>query len=230
MIAQLFKYRTSSVSWEDTRTTLRSYRRDHITRTLKKGRFYESEFLQVVAKRYGGGGTFVDVGAFIGNHSIFFATHCTTENVIAFEPFPETYRLLVHNVRANGLSDRISCRPLAVGQAKGTAGMSVVSQTNMGMNRIDSAGGTVVTVTTLDTELANHQGELRFIKIDTEGQGSNVLRGAQATIDRFKPVIAVETDPEPLAAIVDVLRAHGYEAKEKYNATPTWIFEHRSHG
>lgn len=230
MLAELFKYKTNSVSWDDSRTKLRSYRRDHITRTLNKGRFYEGEFLQVIARRYGGGGTFVDVGAFIGNHSIFFAKHCQAENVIAFEPFPETYRLLLHNVQANGLGSQIRCEQKAVGKEQGMATMSIVSNTNMGMNRIDMAGGTAVAVTNLDAELANFDGELRFLKIDAEGQGSNVLLGAQATIDRFKPVIAVEIDPEPFEVIEQVLRTHGYVAKEQYNATPTWIFEHHSRG
>lgn len=205
---------------------MRSYRKDHITKALKRGHFYEDDFLQLIAEKYAGPGLFVDVGAFVGNHSVFFAKHCKPDHVIAFEPFPETYALLDHNIRLNRLTSRITLVNKAVSHERGSLNMSIVSKKNRGMNRIDAAGKTRVEVTTLDAELADNSMPIRLIKIDAEGHGSNVLRGAKSTIEHHKPVIAIEVDPEPLADISDLLHQSGYVAVSCHNATPTWIFEH----
>ena len=98
MLANPFKYRTCIVSWRGDSVRIRSYRKDHITRAFKRGHYYEQEFLQMIAETCSSSGVFVDVGAFVGNHSLFFARHCRPVQVIAFEPFPETFDLLQYNV------------------------------------------------------------------------------------------------------------------------------------
>jgi FkbM family methyltransferase len=169
----------------------------------------------------------VDVGAFVGNHSVFFAKYCKADRVVAFEPFPETYRLLDHNIRLNQLTPKITAINKAVSDEPGSLTMSIVSKKNRGMNRIDADGRTRVEVTTLDSELADNEMPIHFLKIDTEGYGSKVIQGAESILRRHKPVIVVEVDPEPLADISDLLHQFGYMAKSCHNdATPTWIFEH----
>ncbi|MCC6017275.1 MAG: FkbM family methyltransferase, partial [Desulfurococcaceae archaeon] len=46
----------------------------------------------------------VDVGAFIGDSSIYFALR-GARRVIAVEPHPEAYKVMVENIRLNGLED-----------------------------------------------------------------------------------------------------------------------------
>lgn len=226
MLANPFKYRTCQVSWQNDHVKLRSYRRDYITKKLKRGNFYEDDLLQLIAEQYGGPGLFVDVGAFVGNHTVFFAKHCKADGVIAFEPFPETYRLLDHNIRVNRLTSSITAINKAVSSEPGSLTMSIACKKNRGMNRIDADGRTRVEVTTLDSELADISTPIRFLKIDAEGHGSNVIKGAKSILEHHRPVIAVEVDPEPLADISDLLHQSGYIAKSCHNATPTWIFEH----
>jgi hypothetical protein len=49
----------------------------------------------------------VDVGAFIGDSSIYFALRGASR-VIAVEPHPEAYKVMVENIRLNGLEDVIT--------------------------------------------------------------------------------------------------------------------------
>lgn len=226
MLANPFKYRTCSVSWRNDYVKMRSYRRDHITKAFKRGEFYEDDFLELIAEKYAGPGLFIDVGAFVGNHSVFFAKHCQADQVIAFEPFPETYALLDHNIRLNRLSSFITPINKAVSHQPGSLKMSIVSKKNRGMNRIDAAGKTCVDVTTLDAELAHTRLPVRLMKIDAEGHGSNVIEGARSIIERHQPVIAIEVDPEPLEEISALLHQLGYLPVSCHNATPTWIFEY----
>jgi FkbM family methyltransferase len=234
MIANPFKYRTCQISWQNHPTRLRSYRKDHITRAFKRGHFYEDDFLDMIAKKYASSGTFVDVGAFVGNHSVFFAKHCLADQVVAFEPFPETFQLLRHNIKLNGLASKIKAVNKGIGDQTSTLTMSIVSEGNRGMNRIDVGGKTRVDVTTLDSELANHTMPISFLKIDAEGFGANVIRGAKQILTEHKPVVAVELEPDvtvqpsPSDNIEQLLGELGYVAKSCHNATPTWIFEHHS--
>jgi FkbM family methyltransferase len=48
----------------------------------------------------------VDIGAFIGDSSIYFALR-SAKRVIAVEPHPEAYKEMVENIRLNGLEDVI---------------------------------------------------------------------------------------------------------------------------
>ena len=246
MLANPIKYRTCDVSWDGQTTKLRSYRRDHITKALRRGQFYEQDFLGFIAERYSAPGLFVDVGAFVGNHAIFFAKHCRAGHVIAFEPFPQTFALMQYNVRLNALSGSITCVNKAVSDQAGALKMSVVNKKNRGMNRIDESGKTPVEVSTLDEELSDSI-PISFLKIDAEGHGANVLRGAQKLIALHRPTIAVELEPDcptssknrvgdadaPEASsevndpVANLMEEFGYVACSQHNATPTLIFQHR---
>ncbi|MEO1528543.1 MAG: FkbM family methyltransferase [Planctomycetota bacterium] len=239
MLANPIKYRTCDVSWNGESTKLRSYRRDHITKALRRGQFYEHDFLSFIAERYSAPGLFVDVGAFVGNHAIFFAKHCRAGHVIAFEPFPTTFALMKYNVRLNALSGSITCVNKAVSDQPGELKMSVVNKKNRGMNRIDQSGKTPVEVSTLDQELSDTI-PISFLKIDAEGHGANVLRGARNLITLHRPTIAVELEPDtngdadaPDASdaandpVANLMEEFGYVVRSQHNVTPTLIFQHR---
>jgi len=66
-------------------------------------------------------GTIVDAGANIGTTSIPFAL--AGYHVIAIEPIPATFAMLVTNVERNGLSDRVTCIQSAVSQHSGEIAM-----------------------------------------------------------------------------------------------------------
>ncbi|MEM6688906.1 MAG: FkbM family methyltransferase [Planctomycetota bacterium] len=225
MIINPIKYRTCEVTWRETKTKLRSYRKDHITRSLKRGHYYEDEFLSHIADTYGGPGMFVDVGAFVGNHPVFYAKHCGCDAVVAFEPFPETFRLLQHNVSRNELDKKVVCVNKALGDAPGHLKMLIHDRRNRGMNRIDQAGDVRVEVSTLDRELAGNSMPIRFLKIDAEGHGLEVIHGGREVILKHRPAIAIEVEGDTLEPVTHLLGEMGYEAKGVHNGTPTWIFE-----
>jgi FkbM family methyltransferase len=49
-----------------------------------------------------------------------------------------------------------------------------------------------------------------FVKIDVEGFEVEALRGMKATIERYRPVLMIESYAGSIAAIVDILRPFGY--------------------
>ena len=76
MLKYLFPNQTCVVEHDGVKTAITGYRGDYITKRLKLGRFYEIEMLTHLQKVIPQGSTIIDAGAFIGNHSLFFAKHC----------------------------------------------------------------------------------------------------------------------------------------------------------
>lgn len=65
-----------------------------------RGRIYESrmlEFIRSLNKK----GTYVDVGANIGNHSVFFDKFCKSDKVVAIEPIKQIFDVLSENIDLN---------------------------------------------------------------------------------------------------------------------------------
>ena len=69
-----------------------------------------------------------------------------------------------------------------------------------------------------------------MIKVDTEGAETSILRGAQALIRKFRPVIVLETMDSPLrnmgssfAELEAVLRNFGYVKKIQAVNDGEWV-------
>ena len=225
MFNKFFPYQKCKITYKGKTSVLRSYRGDYITGRIKLGKFYEMEFLTFLEEIIEPGNTIIDAGSFIGNHTLFFAEHCKAKKVHAFEPFPSTFSLLKDNIGLNGLEDVVSCHNVALGLTQGIAKMSPGKTGNQGTNHLSDSGSLEVEVTSLDTVLAHQISDLALIKVDTEGCGESVLRGAMQLINKFKPIIAVEISPEPLEKFIDLLEPLGYRMTHTFNATPTHVFQ-----
>jgi len=76
---------------------------DHMAAAIRAHRqFYEIDVLMKCRELYLPGTAVIDVGANIGNHTVFFAAILGAP-VYAFEPDPANHALLALNIAANGL-------------------------------------------------------------------------------------------------------------------------------
>jgi FkbM family methyltransferase len=123
------------------------------------------------------GELFVDVGANLGSYTIL-AGAVAKARVLAFEPVPETFRLLVENVRLNSLDNDVEALNVGLGKADGVlAFTSDVDTWNHALAEGESSERAVdVAVTTLDRALRGAVPAM--IKIDVEGYEAPVLEGA----------------------------------------------------
>ena len=124
----------------------------------------------------------VDIGANIGFMSISAAKKCKKGHVIAVEPHPDTYNLLIENIEKNKLSN-IKSFNLAIGEKNGEINFSNFS--NDDQNQVIEAGenGLKVKMLTLDELLAPiSKDQIAVLKIDVEGYEKFVLLGAKATL------------------------------------------------
>ncbi len=64
-------------------------------------------------------GRVVDLGAHIGLATLYFAQIYPRATIVAYEPDPANYELLLKNVRENGLGERVQCVRAAVAPKSG---------------------------------------------------------------------------------------------------------------
>lgn len=139
----------------------------------------------------------IDVGANIGWYTVLLSRLSEPgARVFAFEPDPETYRLLCGNVRANSVTG-VTALNLALGETSGTAVLHRYKTSNNGRHTLsgsgDGGGGSCqVNVETLDAFCSAHgidNRRVRFLKIDVEGFEYHVLRGGAQLLRRCECIL-----------------------------------------
>ena len=59
-----------------------------------------------------------DIGANIGNHTLYFSRNTDAKKIYSFEPFKMNFERLRENVRNNNISDKVSIYNEAIGEKK----------------------------------------------------------------------------------------------------------------
>lgn len=191
------------------------------------GTFYEVGMLQDIAQRLSKSKdcTIVDAGAYIGNHTVFFATHCNASKVISFEPFKASYNQLLANIELNDKSDIVDVYNVALGDVAGRASIDILDEDNKGANTVSFEGGKDIDIIKMDTLLLRKLTRLDVMKIDVEGMEIPLLKGALKTINKFSPLLYIEAfEQNRLNEIINLLSPLGYGIVGVFNATPTYLF------
>jgi FkbM family methyltransferase len=178
---------------------------DGIQRFHRRGTIYEAEELTLIAENYKGG-VFVDVGANIGNHSIYAAKLLHAPKVVAFEPVALSADLFEINVALNGCGDRVVLHRVGLSDQPCRAS-PVIIQHNLGGTRLAQGDGPIEIVRgddILESEAVS------FIKIDTEGYELKVLAGLKQVIAKCQPTLFVEVENAQITAFRDFCDASGY--------------------
>lgn len=153
---------------------------------------YEEGILDFLGKNYKGKGAFVDVGANIGLISIFVAFKFPKATVHAFEAHPETLEIFRENLAINGL-EQVNSHAFALGSEEAKAMIYADQEQNRGgaslLTPHANEDGIEIQVRKLDDlELS----EIEVIKLDVEGYELEVLKGAEQTIRRDRPMLIIE--------------------------------------
>lgn len=159
-----------------------------------------------------------DVGANVGFLSLIAARLVgPTGRVVCFEPLPQNVAQIEHNVRLNGF-DHVAVRSEALAATDEEAEFSVSAVSTWGKLRKigtvqDEIKTILVPVRRLDTVIAEQAlPDPHLIKIDVEGAEADVLRGAEQTLRRARPILLIELHGTN-AAVADALDLLGYEAR-----------------
>lgn len=209
------------------RTTIRSnvvefcvtHPNDVIQKHHLSGSFYEAEELEVIEQNFTPGSVFFDVGANVGNHTLFCGIFLGPSRIIVAEPNPEAVVTLTANIRLNALDELCDTSRLGVGVGDASeTGYSISWRRDRWAKR--NIGGAALVRGQGEIEVVNGDDFLRgervdFIKIDVEGMEISVLNGLFDTIAKFRPKIFVEVDNENETSANVWLSANNYVIKER---------------
>lgn len=186
---------------------------DPIQRNHRRGNFYEGKELNRLKEVFPKGGTFIDIGANVGNHSLFAAMFLGAGRIVPIEPNPLAYRLLVQNVLVNGLVGIFDLTKLGVGLSDSEAGGFAMEkrERNLGGAKMLSGKGKLQ-VFKGDSLLKDETPAM--IKIDVESMEMQVLAGLETVITMHKPILLVEVDNENEAEFFKWAKAMKYDVVE----------------
>lgn len=184
------------------------------------GAFYEPEELAIIGKHFPVGGRMCDIGANVGNHSLYAAKFLHADRCTVFEPNPPAVELLESNIFLNGLSDKFERKFLGLGLSSEPAkdGAIRTPANNLGGARLRGEGGGIE-IETLDNLVADQSFDL--IKIDVEGMEIAVLEGARGIIEAQKPALFVEVDQKNDEDFQIWLGETGYTVAQTFKRYPT---------
>lgn len=210
---------TFKVEWENVRASISVPDGDPLGPALALGKFYEIDLLTALVP-YLRGGTILDVGGHIGNHSAFFAHFGP---VMAFEPDPRCAIHWIQTIMGSALPNTTSLVPHAAG-ATHLARHRNASLLPTGRSMYQEASEGQFLGTTID-HAAQGVARIDVIKMDIEGGELEALAGAGETLRRTRPLLAVECKSlDQRNAVATLLAPLGYEIGRRYARTPTYLF------
>mgnify|MGYP006272782601 CR=1 FL=1 len=170
-----------------------------------RGEFYEEGYLKVMKDHCPDNATIIDVGANIGNHTVYFSKFFNAKTVYAIEPIPRSYKLLLANLALNYCHNvNVDHIGLALGNQEclgypcmiygkdnlGATLLNPVPYTEINDNNRDLIFNDPVNIVTGDSLFKDVHVDL--IKIDVERMELVVLEGFKETIKNNRPLIFIE--------------------------------------
>lgn len=171
---------------------------DPVMMCHRAGDIWDEPGLVQLIQHFPEGGTFVDIGAHIGNHSVVMGRLAGASKIIAAEANEEITRLLSTNVASNGLTSRFSLveSGIAIGMTDGEAWLirnrRKSSETMVKNTRPDEDAGDAEPMRTISGDTLIGSARVDAVKIDTSGSEIDILRGLFETLKNQRPVVLVD--------------------------------------
>ena len=169
---------------------------EYIGRSIIQGHEWD-RWMRREARMYHKPGTdILDIGANIGYNTLMFSDYGP---VIAFEPV--FHQIVKFNIEGNVLRHDVQVAACALSDTKEVREMNIPAQGCQSNTHINYGGTSLYTSETMKTTPVTvncerlddiYNGVPSLMKIDVEGHELSVLRGAEKTIKKHKPVILIE--------------------------------------
>ncbi len=190
---------------------------------VARGRLYEEPFLDYI-RSLRRRGQYVDVGAHLGTHTLWFAKVCGAAHVHAFEPVARYADVAERNMALNDLERTVTVHRVGLSDQPGRATNFLSREHQIGFVPEATGVNEEFPVARMDDVV---RGRVDVIKLDVEGMEAAVLRGATRILSRYRPVIFAECHgTEEVEAVEAALLPFGYRRTGRvFNSSPTYEFD-----
>jgi FkbM family methyltransferase len=182
---------------------------------------HEADYEPVEWVELSEGDVFLDIGAFVGWHSIRAARIVgPSAHIISLEPDATNRRQLENNLALNNVTN-CTLIPLAAWSKSGVD-LGWFTEKSPDCCRVEenraSTGIKTITVDDLAADLRLDR--LNWIKMDIEGGEVEALKGAEKTLRKLRPLLFVEIH-DTVEPVKELLNRFGYSIeREAYDRSP----------
>nr|WP_300776007.1 FkbM family methyltransferase [uncultured Acetatifactor sp.] len=206
---------------------------DYVFETIKRrNTFYENSILEKWLPYMRDSKIILDIGANLGNHTLFWAKNTDYLSIYAFEPYQVSYERLRDNIANNHLSNVFPLN-YGVGEHNGYSKVVNFSEDNYGATTLDTVirDSGDVRIISIDA-FVSEQGleNVDFVKIDTEGFEESVLSGMKQVIESCHPDIWIEVSEDSFREIIEALLSQGYVMADIEGFNMLFLSEKRHKG
>jgi FkbM family methyltransferase len=174
----------------------------YVFRPMLEGKVYEEGFLEYI-RSLDISGVYLDVGAHLGTHTIWFAMQCPSTHVHAFEPIGRYAAAVRNNAELNGAAGKVTVHQIGLDDGRAEAAVHT--------------SGMEFQTARLDDLV---QDKVAILKMDVEGMEVRVLAGAQRILDKDRPEIFAEAFTTVERHTLEAaLRPYGYRNVGKVSVT-----------
>lgn len=177
---------------------------EHIQQQLFWYGYYEKELGDLMKKTVKPGDVFLDIGANIGYFSLLVANNSPSVKVISFEPVAGLFQNMNENISLNNIKN-IATVNAATGEITEEKELFISAPDNLGMSSFhqpENYSGkkeSVKVVAIDDWFKTSGLSKIDVIKLDVEGSELAALKGMKEVLQKQKPVLIVEVNPETLS-------------------------------
>ena len=179
--------------------------------------------------RQSGFDTFIDIGANFGLYSCIFGVADSALTIHSFECDPRNLYHFYGHLRMNGLTDRVTVHPFALGDDVSDIIFQLAPDDSTGRSHVGKNGeggrSIIVQQKPLDQVLSLKDKKL-LIKIDVEGYEEAVLKGMRSTLENNICLVQVEILGNG-SALPGMFSSIGYE--NTHHIGNDWYFSNLSY-
>jgi len=129
--------------------------------------------------------TIVDIGANIGDSSVYFALKGASK-VLAIEPFPLFFNILLENIRTSRLENIILPLNLMIGKENKITYIRADTELTIGSKATESSEGFKIEMITLSNIIDKYNITEAILKMDCEGcEYDSILNESDETLKKF---------------------------------------------
>ena len=182
---------------------------------VDNGTFFEIDLLKELQPYIKKNAVILDIGANIGNHSVYWAVKTDAKRIYSFEPVKDFFKILQKNVEINNLTNKIKILNIGLSDKKINGTISSYDRTNIGETHVKQDPNGNLLLDKLDN-IKIEEDTIDFVKIDVEGHELEVLQGARETLLKYKPTIFVESFPDKKPKVHEYLTNLGYRLEKSF--------------
>ncbi|MGH3930313.1 MAG: FkbM family methyltransferase, partial [Pseudonocardiaceae bacterium] len=148
-------------------------------------------------------GTFLDVGAHIGYHTVRLIRRVSVPRVVVVEPQPGLVELLRANVARAGTATELTILQAAAWDRDGSVAIQQFEEGNSGDVRVVADDAGQIRAVRLDGVPEVRDGEVTLVKVDLQGRDHRALAGLRTVLLRDRPNVLCEFCPEAIEELGD---------------------------